>query len=185
MLPFSLAMLSGMRPCVFRWVMTAVVVAGMIATLPLSNSGALALHIQPRVLSEHWLVPDVEGYLSDTTEDTTDQISTTPQDFDTTEVFPTTMMPTTTEVDLESRTLPPSIAAVLHKSPGLPWDIDVEDLLINIPNPICPQGYQADLRGKCRQVFGFQAFNRGYQGMPPPLLGSFIKRNRPHNNALS
>lgn len=174
-------MLNAMRPCVCRWAVTVVAAATLIATLPLSNSRSLALHIQPRVLGDHWLVHDM---VADTTEEI-DQISTTPQDFDTTEIFPTTMIPTTTEGAMESDTLLPSVDAVLPKSSGLPWNIDVDDLLINIPSPICPQGYRSDLRGKCRQMFGFPTFRQGYQEMLPLLPGPFVNPKRPHSNALS
>lgn len=169
-----------MIPSASRWVVTAVVVFAVLVTLPLSNSGVFALHIQPRVLSHHWF----GSPLSDTTE-TTDQISTTPQDFDTTEVFPTTLIPTTTEAVLESDTQPPFLEAVLPKSSGLPWDVDMDELLINIPNPICPQGYRSDYRGKCRQIFGFQ-MSRNYQGLLSPESAPFVvQRQRPHSNVLS
>ncbi|XP_045112075.1 uncharacterized protein LOC123505091 [Portunus trituberculatus] len=169
-----------MIPSVSRWVVTMVVIFGVLVTLSLSNSGALALHIQPRVLSDHWL----GSPLSDTT-DTTDQISTTPQEFDTTDVFPTTVIPTTTEAVLESDTLPPFLESVIPKSSGLPWETDVDELIINIPNPVCPVGYRSDYRGKCRQIFRFQLSRDVYQEPMSPGSNPFIvQRQRPHSNAL-
>lgn len=168
-----------MIPSTSRWVVTGVAVFGVLVTLPLSNSRALALHIQPRVLSDHWL----GSPLSDTT-DTTDQISTTQQNFDT-DVFPTTVIPTTTEAVLESDTVSPVLESILPKSLGVPWESDVNELLINIPNLVCPQGYRSDHTGKCRQIFKFQ-LSRDFPELLSPGSNPFIvQRQRSHSNALS
>lgn len=152
-------------------------VAFIIATLPLSDSKGLALHIQPRP-RDHWMESDA-GLLEDNTE-ATDHFSTTPG-YEATEM---TVIPTTTDTTLETDTMLPRIDAA-PKSADLPWDIDVDSLLINIPGPFCPQGYRADLRGKCRQRFEIPMLREGYGRMLPPLLGSFIRPSRPRGNTLS
>lgn len=166
--------------CSGRGAVTMVAVAFLIGTLHVSGSGCLALHIQPRLLTEHWLEAEAGSSLSDNTE-AADQLSTTPPSFDTTDF--STVIPTTTDAAWDSDAVL-SFADAIPKSARLPWEMDVDELLINIPSLSCPRGFRADLRGKCRRMFGGPMVSEDYERMLSPQLGRLVRPASPRGNTL-
>lgn len=173
-------MVGSLCHCSGRGAVTMVAVAFLIGTLHVSDSGSLALHIQPRLLTEHWLESEAGSSLSDNTE-AADQLSTTPSTFDTTDF--STVIPTTTDAVWDSETVLP-FADAMPKSAKLPWEVDLNGLLIDIPSPSCPRGFRADLRGKCRQMFEVPMVRQRYERMLTPQLGRLVRPARPRGNTL-